>query len=437
MSILRFVFETVINFYQGFMEIHFIDSVLEPKRKEKNIRHSLAFSGLMGLLITILNQITIFEGIIGMALYYLLLLIYSLKFFKDNKYRCFLASIIPLIVLTLISLISINYISMINNMTIEEIVKTMGLPRITLLMLTQIMFFIVLKVLAKLFGSKDELFNNVEIIISVIVFASSIVLACMLQFIAIDYVSQKQRTIINLSIVVIAFINIILLILLSFLKRKNYQLKCYELNELHKGYQKIYIDEAKSQYDTIMKIRHDIKNQLDTIYRLIEVNEYEEAKRFIADNQMVVKKVDTKIYTNNDIVNAVINSKMTAASALGIDVLCCSVNDFAYIYNIDWCNLLSNMIDNAINACLDLSDDIDKRIEISISKNDKSYIIVVSNTIEKSVLQNNPGLVSSNADKVNHGFGIQIIRDIAQKYNGNCIIYEENSSFYCKVILNI
>ena len=94
------------------------------------------------------------------------------------------------------------------------------------------------------------------------------------------------------------------------------------------------------EYDLIRKIRHDFKDNYSAIYTLLLGGNVTSAIRHIEKN------------LDNDIVNAVINTKLSAARSFGIEAICLSVSDFNDVEDIDLCRLLSNMLENAITACI-------------------------------------------------------------------------------------
>lgn len=50
---------------------------------------------------------------------------------------------------------------------------------------------------------------------------------------------------------------------------------------------------------------------------------------------------------------------------------------------------------------------------------DRAYLkIVMSNSVRENPLENNPELFTSKEDRNMHGFGMQIIRNVADKYQG-------------------
>ncbi len=99
----------------------------------------------------------------------------------------------------------------------------------------------------------------------------------------------------------------------------------------------------------------------------------------------------------------------------------------------DLCNLIGNMLDNAIEAAEKV--DSGAAVEVSIFSDKYQLIITVSNSILQSVLRNNSDLKTTKNETSSHGFGIKSIRAIAKKYDGLVDFYEENITFFCRVIL--
>ena len=68
MSIIWIAFEVIINFYEGFMETYFIYKFLPEKQKtlRKHYCFLLCFCTL-GLLITVMNYLTIFEAFLELS----------------------------------------------------------------------------------------------------------------------------------------------------------------------------------------------------------------------------------------------------------------------------------------------------------------------------------------------------------------------------------
>ena len=101
MSIIWIAFEVIINFYEGFMETYFIYKFLPPKTestKKNIIAFALCFCTL-GLLITVMNYLTIFEGILGIVCYLMALFLYALVNRKGSIIKKLFAATVPLVIL--------------------------------------------------------------------------------------------------------------------------------------------------------------------------------------------------------------------------------------------------------------------------------------------------------------------------------------------------
>ena len=430
------ILEILINYSQGFIQIFFINSLLEPKKKNTNIIR-LLFSGIIGTLISVFNHYTIFEGFVGMIIYCCINLVFALFYLNGNILKKIFYSVIPVIVIALISVFTLNFFSTINHIDIMQIVSGHSIPRLMVLLSTQLLIFIFLKILIKLFSKGRNDFNNSEFIIMLVYLVLTSSLSFGLHMMVIDHITEKQRLYINISFFIIILINIVDFVVIDILNRKNIKIKEYELNKLHKEYQNRLIEDAKLQSQTLGKIQHDLKNSWQTLYDLIDKGNNEIAKQYISENITVIKSLDSKVFTNNDIVNSVINSKLSFASAMGIEVTCLLNKELDGVTDIDWCNLISNLLDNAITACMEIDNNAEKHIELTISKSENIYTLITTNSIKESVIMSNPDLHTTKQDTINHGMGTKIIKEISQKYFGSYLFYEENNDFVSKVMLRV
>ena len=205
------------------------------------------------------------------------------------------------------------------------------------------------------------------------------------------------------------------------------------LFRVQQKYQQQYLENAENQYETIRKLRHDFKNHNIVIASLFENGDFDKAKRFVGDYLDQMSVSGTFVNTDNNIVNAIINCKAEVAKSLDIETSIVTVSDFDGIDDLDLCSLISNMFDNAIDACRKVKEN--RQIHFSIKKDESNYTFCMKNSIEGSVIQNNPNLITTKKDKHLHGLGTKIIKDIAKKYNGMADFFENDDFFICYIIL--
>ena len=92
---------------------------------------------------------------------------------------------------------------------------------------------------------------------------------------------------------------------------------------------------------------------------------------------------------------------------------------------IDLCTLISNTLDNAIEA-----DPPDKKILLEMLDDGEKLLFSVTNRYEKKIEKNEDGsFISSKSDKQNHGLGIKNIEEAVARMNGKITVTAENGIF--------
>lgn len=186
--------------------------------------------------------------------------------------------------------------------------------------------------------------------------------------------------------------------------------------------------EIRELHEKVRSIKHDMKNHLMVIVSYLNDNDDESARAYISKILDKLNAVHSYVETGNSLMNHILNEKLNLARQKGISIKAEIENlSFAKMESFDFASLLSNILDNAIEASLKESI---SEIEVVISQRRGYETILVRNKTEDSVLEKNPGLLTTKQDKQNHGMGIVQIREITEKYGGMCDFYEEDG-FFC------
>ena len=133
-------------------------------------------------------------------------------------------------------------------------------------------------------------------------------------------------------------------------------------------------------------------------------------------------------------VNSIINQKYSYAQSKDI-TMAIKVNDLSNIVmkEEDMVILLSNLLDNAIEACEKCKNKI---IKVKIIDEKDQTIIAVNNPVEGEVVVENNRFITTKKDKANHGIGLLNIKSIVEKYNGISAIKCENGWFKFSALIN-
>ena len=191
-----------------------------------------------------------------------------------------------------------------------------------------------------------------------------------------------------------------------------------------------YYKEVEKNNKNIQKIKHDLKNRLLGIAATPVSNQE-------LDNE--IKKIfeeleysDKQIYTSNTIFNTVLSNKLYIANVKFIKT---SVRVMIPSkLNIDYSDtgiLLGNLLDNAIEACEKIEPK-ERSLSVIIIYKNHSLIIIICNSKE-----NKPALLSksSKPDYERHGFGIQSVKNVVEKYGGVIEFIDKGNQFEVSAVL--
>lgn len=180
---------------------------------------------------------------------------------------------------------------------------------------------------------------------------------------------------------------------------------------------KYYKELQKSQKE-LRNVKHDIKNHIISISKLLSMNKIDSAQKYLSEILNKSNFSKSKIKTGNYIADAILNEKYDKAKLNGIDFRCDISLPKLKISDFDICVIFGNALDNAIEACDRISSpDVYKFISVK-SCIVKSYLILEfkNSTINKNVMT--ASLISKKENSDMHGIGLESMKAAADKYNG-------------------
>lgn len=191
--------------------------------------------------------------------------------------------------------------------------------------------------------------------------------------------------------------------------------------------QKAYYERVKADAEETSRVRHDLRNQLQTAYDLFSGGSGEAALRML--DGLEGKLSSAQYYCLNDVVNAVMNEKAELCRKSGIRLLCSiELENETGINEMDLCSLFANVMDNAVNGCR-LSGAAEPRIDIG-AKKEKGYL---------KLLCTNSAAPAAKAPKraplSEHGWGLAIIEEMASRREGRLETSLHDGEFRTSVFL--
>lgn len=215
---------------------------------------------------------------------------------------------------------------------------------------------------------------------------------------------------------------------------KNLDLQ-YQYDALQAEYQnsRNQQQEIERLHENTRRLKHDMKNHIMVIASHLNNGELDEAKDYLSVVLDNLNRVYSYIQTGNSVLNYIINSKLEYAQQHDIPFKAeIESLPFAKMGSVDFSAVLSNALDNAIEASIRA---VEKYIYVSVLKKRGYNTITVKNKIDQSVLENNPELRSTKAESETHGYGVKQIKTITEKCDGMVDIYEDNGMFCINIMI--
>ena len=213
-----------------------------------------------------------------------------------------------------------------------------------------------------------------------------------------------------LILIVLIFINLLLWILVLpwYVNRKNTRFQNKLVNR--------HYDEVETIYRKMRAWRHDYHNHIQSLKAYMSLKQYEEAARYLEGLEKDLSAVDTVLKTGNIVADAILNSKLTLIQAKQIKVdATAQVPEDIPISEIDLSVLIGNLLDNAIEACMQLPE-AERFIRIYIDIIKKQLYISVTNSMAGTAKKSGERFLTQKQGY--HGFGLIRIDSIVKKYGG-------------------
>ncbi len=312
-----------------------------------------------------------------------------------------------------------------------------SLLRLTLTNIIMIPLAVLLSVLMK--GSARGSYTFRMWISLLLVPAVTLLTFSVFQYIIETYdLNQQIKAYIYISCIGIILINAVVFILFWFNQRQASIKRENDLLTSQLSLQEISIKNLENAYNRTRNFRHDIKNHILTMNILAENGDLDEIKKYLREMSGITDESQYIRITGISAVDAILNEKLYEAQSDSIstnyDVMNMKANS---IKPVDMCIILSNALDNAIEANRKIEDPENRYIKLRMHGDESYTVISVSNpavSVPANITQGHR--ITSKSDKENHGFGLKSIESTAKKYDGEMLTKFEDKVFTLVIKLN-
>jgi len=197
-----------------------------------------------------------------------------------------------------------------------------------------------------------------------------------------------------------------------------------------------HYDEVQNIYRQMRGWRHDYHNHIQVIKAHNALGQSDEINTYLNELDKDLTSVDTIIKSGNIMLDAILNSKLSLATAKKIAINAkASAPASVTVSDIDLCVIVGNLLDNAIEACMKIENEEDRFIRVYIGMFKEQFYVSISNSMGAGINKHSGRFITTK--KGPHGFGLMRVDSIVEKYSGYLNRQNEEGVFATEIMLPI
>ena len=172
--------------------------------------------------------------------------------------------------------------------------------------------------------------------------------------------------------------------------------------------ERLHYQSIEMRREELAKIRHDFNNQLATALALIQHQDTGQAVLMMDDLKESISRTKEYVWCGEPVVNAVLGEQAAACEAEGIALQAeIELDSVSGIEPVHLCSVFSNLLDNA------------RRGAGQCAEGERSIVLkAVQHGEYLHIKVENSAVSPEEKPRKGHGYGQEILRDIASQYNG-------------------
>lgn len=261
-------------------------------------------------------------------------------------------------------------------------------------------------------------------------------LLCLLPilFMVIASIAQFSTTVnLDSDVVIPAMLLLLAVFALSvygvFFSVMGYICRKHEEQRLAERMVESYRSQAESN-EHIMEVHHEIRHHMNALSAYLNRKDYAGAQQYIRKFAEETEQQPFVTYTANALVNSILSEFAGRAKQCGVEaeysiILGSKVN----MEDIDLCRMLANLLENAVEGCKNAPEER-RFIRLSLHAKGNFLYVNCENACDENRLQTANGRYKfTKIAAGKHGYGLKIIGEIAEKYNGILTVQVHNGIF--------
>lgn len=194
-----------------------------------------------------------------------------------------------------------------------------------------------------------------------------------------------------------------------------------------------YYEKVEESQNQIRRLYHDMNNHLYNIQMMNKSSE--DASEYILSLQNELNESRKARLSGNSLFDIIVDEKMNICQSKGIDFkIDVDSKNTGFIKNIDMSSILTNILDNAIEACDKMTSN-KKYIKLTSMWADDMFVIICENSKENEIKKIGDRFITDKLNKSEHGMGIKSVEKSVKNYDGNMMIFCDDSLFKVKIMI--
>lgn len=407
------------------------------------IKHSFRFQltsyiisyGMLFFILLLQNYIANFISFI-LINFFLILLIYDVKWYTSIFHAAIMTSIMGLSELLVISLTS--------HLEFSHYSGTDNFKNLFLLTIfSKILYFVISSIISKIiliFNLKVKPTKKDVLLIAIIPALSAFIMALLVILCNDVNLTVQSNITIIITVVLLFMIDFLTVGIHNYIEKKNQEFTAGQLQAQNDSFSIDYYKMLLTQSENQNILVHDIKNHLSSILALSQqkdtdkINAY--INRLLNDNELK----STPRVCDHELLNAILcryqNECLTNHINFHLDI---RSKAMATMRDDDLTALFCNLLDNALEAAIIVPDSY---IELDASKKENTVftqITMINSCRSNPFSPDSKQLRTTKKDSLRHGYGMKSIEKIVERYYGSMETYYngEDQTFHTIIIMKL
>jgi hypothetical protein len=355
--------------------------------------------------------------------------------YKDNIYKCVTINLLFWLGLMITEAISMGVVVVANDLESIQPLLNGSIFRVQAIFISKLLLLIEL-ILFKYFSLSLEFKIKDMILIGMPILSNIASLLLVFEYNFNNNI-RSETNIIGLVIIILLMVisSVTLLIVIAKIVQDEkvkleYELIKERIKTNHKSYENL-----NQTHDKLRYVYHDLKNHMICIKNYTT---REEIISYIDNLELQISDFKNFKNTGNKTLDIILGEKIYLCKKYNIEFEDnINISNLSFIQETDICAIFANALDNAIEACIKIDNELEKRIEVKATYINGFAIIKFTNTKVNNIKFSDKRIQTSKYDKKIHGIGISSIKYIANKYNGEVIVNYSDNEFILKIMIPI